>query len=73
MEKDQQQMTLPSTSGLGRLVVNENAIAAPDAFIATSTIEGEGGAAASSKADKKKVFASEEQISAVFCNNLVSS
>jgi len=76
MEKDHQQTTFfPSTSTEGDIinVDNEDVVPAVAAF-STSTIEGEEGAAASSKEDKKVVFASAEQIRAVFSNNnLVSS
>jgi len=69
MEEDQQQMPLPSTSGVGGVVVNIDDVVPHDAFVATSTIEGEGGAAS---LKKDKVYASGEQIRAVFSNRLVS-
>jgi len=80
MEKDQEKtsllLLLPSTSRVGDGAVNEDEVSASPAVAATSTTsEGEGAASASSnssKEDKKKVFASEEQIRAVFSNNLVS-
>jgi len=73
MEKDQEKtlllLLLPSTSS-----VNGDEVSASPAFSAPSTaIQGEGGASSSKEDNKKKVVASEEQIRAVFSNNLVSS
>jgi len=72
MEKDQETIAvLPSTSSVGSAVDNEDVVAAGTAS-AMTTIEGEAAAASSEEDKKKKVFASEEQIRAVFSNNLVS-
>jgi len=71
MEKDQQTTLLPSTSTEGVIisVVNEDVVAAATASAMTTA---EGKEAAASLKEDKKVFASEEQIRTVFCNNVVS-
>jgi len=74
MEKDQEKtssLLMPFTSSVGDdVVVNEDVVAAVSAT--STSIEGEEGAASASSKEDKKVFASEEQIRAVFSNNLVS-
>jgi len=67
MEKDHDGTTLPSKSVVGGFGINEDVVA-HTADSTTSTIEGE----AVVSEEGAKVYASEEQIKAVFLNSVVS-
>jgi len=67
MEKDHDRTTLQSKSVVGGFGINEDVVA-HTADSATSTIQGE----AVASEEVAKVYASEEQIKAVFLNNVVS-
>jgi len=69
MERNEE-VTLPSTSSAGDAVVSESTAASPSTRTTTTSTEGEVVDAADEVT--KKVYATEEQIRAVFTNGLVS-
>jgi len=69
MERDED-LTLPSTSSVGDVVVVESTAASPSARKTLTTNDGE---VVDGANEVTKMYATEEQIRAVFTNGLVSS